>query len=101
LACGPASRRRRLDGQSAPEEIDTTPCSLNPVRANSSWNDVVSLFEFLGATVKGAGGSISVVDLGGVKLVRHRPHPGKELSKGRVREIRTYLEALGVDPDDL
>jgi hypothetical protein len=46
-----------------------------PVRANIAWADVVAMLEGFGATVKGAGGSMFEVDLGGVKAILHRPHP--------------------------
>jgi hypothetical protein len=73
----------------------------NPVRANIAWSDAVSMFEKLGATVKGVGGSMFEVDLNDVKAIFHRPHPGNELSKGRVRAIRTFLDQAGVSSDDL
>lgn len=73
----------------------------NPVRANIAWADTVAMFEGLGATVKGVGGSMFEVDLNGVKAILHRPHPGNELSKARVRAIRNFLDQAGVNSDDL
>jgi HicA toxin of bacterial toxin-antitoxin, len=73
----------------------------NPVRANISWNDVVALLAAAGCTVKGLTGSIFEFKLGNEKLLIHRPHPGKELSKGRVRSVREFLELLRINPDDL
>jgi HicA toxin of bacterial toxin-antitoxin, len=73
----------------------------NPVRANIAWNDAVSMFESFGATVNGVGGSMFEVDLNGVKAIFHKPHPGTELSKGRVRAIRAFLDQAGVNSDDL
>jgi hypothetical protein len=73
----------------------------NPVRANISWNDVVALLAAAGCTVKPLKGSIFEVKLGAEKLIIHRPHPGNELSKGRVRSVRDFLTLLGINPDDL
>jgi hypothetical protein len=72
-----------------------------PVRANISWNDVVALLVAAGCTVKPLKGSIFEVRLGDEKLIIHRPHPGNELSKGRVRSVRDFLTLLGINPDDL
>jgi hypothetical protein len=73
----------------------------NPVRANIAWNDAVAMAEAFGARVVPGGGSMFSFELGGVTAVMHRPHPGAEMSKGRVRAFRAFLDAAGADPDDL
>ena len=73
----------------------------DPVRANISWNDVVALLVAAGCAVKPLKGSIFEARLGDEKLIIHRPHPGNELSKGRVRSVRDFLTLLGINPDDL
>jgi hypothetical protein len=40
-------------------------------------------------------------ELNGISEVIHRPHPGGELSKPRVRAFRAFLNQAGADPDDL
>jgi hypothetical protein len=73
----------------------------SPVRANIAWNDAVAMAEAFGARVIPGGGSMFTFALGGVSVVIHRPHPGGELSKSRVRAFRAFLEQAGADPDDL
>jgi hypothetical protein len=73
----------------------------DPVRANISWNDMVALLSAAGCTVKPLKGSIFEVRLGAEKLIIHRPHPGNELSKPRVRTVRDFLTLLRINPDDL
>jgi hypothetical protein len=70
----------------------------DPVRANIAWDDVISLFEGLGASVGFAGGSMVTVVLNNVRAVFHRPHPGGELPKPLVRRVRLYLDQAGVGP---
>ena len=72
-----------------------------PVRANISWNDAASLLVAAGCTSRGLTGSIFEFKLGEEKLIIHRPHPGNELSKGRVRAVRDFLVLLRMNPDDL
>ena len=60
----------------------------DPVRANINWNDAVAMVEALGGSVVPGGGSMSSFELNGVSVTIHRPHPGGELSKPRVRPFR-------------
>lgn len=70
-----------------------------PVRSNIEWNDVVSLFIALGATVTQGKGSRVRVLLNDVKAVFHEPHPEKEMGKGAVRSVREFLENAGIEPE--
>jgi hypothetical protein len=72
-----------------------------PVRANIAWNDAVAVAEAFGALVVPGGGSMFSFELNGVSAVIHRPHPGNELSKARVREFRAFLVRAEANPDDL
>ena len=70
-----------------------------PTRANIAWDDVVSLVEHLGGSVRSeGGGSPRVFRLNGVRRVFHQPHPGGEIPQPMVRELRTYLTDAGIDP---
>jgi hypothetical protein len=69
-----------------------------PTRANISWEDAVSLFQALGATITPGGGSMFGFDLHGVTAVFHTPHPSRELPKTLVRRFRRFLEGAGVQP---
>ena len=71
------------------------------MRANVSWNDVVALLAAAGCTVRPLRGSIFEARLGDERLIIHRPHPGNELSKGRVRSVHDFLTILEINPDDL
>jgi hypothetical protein len=70
-----------------------------PVRANLLWTDVLSLMVALGAEVSEGAGSRIRFKLRGVRMVFHRPHPGKELDKGAVVTLREFLGNEGVGPD--
>ncbi len=73
----------------------------NPIRANISWNDAVAMVKAFGGIVAPSGGSMHSFELNGVTGVFHKPHPGNELSKPRVRAFRSFLGEAGVDPDVL
>jgi hypothetical protein len=69
-----------------------------PTRSNITWNDVVALFDALGAEISEGRGSRVRIALGGIRAVFHRPHPRKEVHKSMVRSIRRFLETAGVKP---
>jgi hypothetical protein len=73
----------------------------DPVRANISWNDAVTMAEALGAAFKPIRGSMYTVQLNGISTVLHRPHPGNEMDQSGVRAFRKFLARAGVTPDDL
>ncbi len=73
----------------------------DPVRANISWNDALTMAEAFGAVVAHGTGSMFSFELNGVSIVMHRPHPGNEMAKPGVRVFRRFLQEAGVDPDDL
>lgn len=45
----------------------------------------------------GSGSSVTF-ELNGERAHFHRPHPQKEALRYRVRDVRTFLERLGVEP---
>jgi hypothetical protein len=69
-----------------------------PVRANIKWNDVVSLIQSLGAVVTEGEGSRVNFTLRGERIVLHKPHPEKEISKAAVRSLREFLIDAGEAP---
>ena len=73
----------------------------DPVRANISWNDAVTMTEAFGAVFTPMRGSMYTVRLNGISTVMHRPHPGNEMVKPGVRAFRDFLALAGVNPDDL
>ena len=70
----------------------------DPVPANINWNDVMSLFNALGATVARGKGSRVRVLLNDRAAVFHEPHPQKETDKGAVKSLREFLNNAGVKP---
>jgi HicA toxin of bacterial toxin-antitoxin, len=73
-----------------------------PTRANILWTDIERLFLALGATVREGKASRVRIELNGIVLVFHRPHPNKETVKGAVESARDFLEEAGIvlDEDD-
>jgi len=71
-----------------------------PTAANLKWSDAESLLLALGATIRAGSGSRVRIELGGIRLTTHTPHPQKEMDKGAVDDLRTLLERAGVNPDE-
>lgn len=70
----------------------------DPVPANINWNDIMSLFIALGATVAQGKGSRVRVKLNEIRSSFHEPHPQKETDKGAVKSVRQFLIKAGVQP---
>lgn len=68
------------------------------IRANIAWDDVVSLFEALGADVSPTSGSMFGFDLRGVTAIFHKPHPSPECPKTLVKRFRVFLKEVGIEP---
>ncbi len=69
-----------------------------PVDGNLRWSRIESLFVALGCrVVEGAGSSVTF-ERDGRRATFHRPHPGKEALRYRVKAAREFLEKLGVGP---
>jgi hypothetical protein len=67
-----------------------------PTRANIRWDDAVALVKALGGIVVSLGGSAHRFTMpNGIWAVIHKPHPGSQLSKGRVEAIRDLLIRAG------
>jgi hypothetical protein len=70
----------------------------DPVNGNLEWTRIESLLQSLGCrVVEGAGSSVTF-EWQGMKLTLHRPHPGKEALRYRVRAAREFLERRGIRP---
>jgi hypothetical protein len=67
-----------------------------PVNGNIEWARIESLFVALGCRpIEGAGSAVTF-EHGGHKATFHRPHPGKEALRYRVRAAREFLAKIGV-----
>ncbi len=70
-----------------------------PTQASIKWKDVESLIIALGGEIeKGRSGSRVGIYLNGKVSVFHRPHPGNEMDKGAVKNMRAFLELAEVTP---
>jgi hypothetical protein len=65
-----------------------------PTRPDLTWREVESLLRALGAELKDGRGSRIRVLLHGRRASLHRPHPGKELTRGAVESLRDFLDHL-------
>lgn len=70
----------------------------NPVNGNMEWRKIEALLVALGSSVVESGGSQVSFYLGGKRLDIHRPHPGKEALKYRIKLVRDFLKSAGVKP---
>jgi hypothetical protein len=70
-----------------------------PIQSGINWNDVEHLIIALGGEIdhSRAGSRVGFLFNGKV-TVFHRPHPGKEMDKGAVKNLRDFLELCGVIP---
>jgi len=70
----------------------------NPVNGALEWSRIESLLVGLGCNVVEGSGSSVTFEKDGVKAYFHRPHPTKEALRYRIRAVREYLQAIGVQP---
>ena len=70
----------------------------DPVNGNIEWSRIESLLIALGCRViEGAGSSVTF-DWQGRRATFHRPHPGKEALRYRVRAARELLQCMEIKP---
>ena len=70
----------------------------DPVNGAIEWRRIESLLLAVGCTRTEGSGSSVTFELKGLKVRFHRPHPGKEALRYRVRDARAFLQAIGVEP---
>lgn len=68
----------------------------DPVNGNLEWRKIESLLIALEAEMVEGNGSRVLFKLNDEKLDIHRPHPGKEALKYRVKDVRNFLINTGV-----
>jgi hypothetical protein len=69
-----------------------------PTRGTVAWSDFLALMRALGADCEEAEGSRVRFMLHGEPVALHRPHPGRELRKYQVDQMRGYLDRKGIRP---
>lgn len=71
-----------------------------PTRSDVRWDELASLLRALGAEEhQGAGSRVRFV-LDGSILSLHRPHPKLDLRKYAVEDVRDFLAARGIEPEE-
>ena len=73
----------------------------NPLKSSVLWADVENLFKACGAHIEEGSGSRVCIMLNGIIAVFHRPHPQKEIDRGALKSVRSFLENAGVKYDDV
>ena len=69
-----------------------------PVNGNVEWSRIESLLIALGCRlIEGAGSSVTF-DWQGRRATFHRPHPGKEALRYRVKVTREFLQRMEITP---
>ncbi len=70
----------------------------DPVNGNLEWSRIEALLVALGCRVIEGLGSAVTFELEGRRANFHRPHPGNEALRYRVKAVREFLEKIGVQP---
>jgi hypothetical protein len=70
----------------------------DPVNGNIEWARIESLLIVLGCRVVEGPGSSVTFEWHGQRATFHRPHPGKEALRYRVKAARELLERIGARP---
>lgn len=70
----------------------------HPTPSNIRWNDVVSLIGALGNVDEKRSGSRVGFTVGERTMVTHKPHPGSEVGRASIRDIRDFLKDAGIEP---
>lgn len=69
-----------------------------PISGNIKWRDVEALLRNLGAVLSERAGSRVGVFLEGRVIFFHRPHPSPNMDKGAIRDLRKFLQSVGIRP---
>jgi hypothetical protein len=69
-----------------------------PTRGGIVLSDIEGLIRALGGEVREGEGSRVVFEVKGSRKYLHRPHPGKEVKKYQVDELREWFDKLEVRP---
>ncbi len=70
----------------------------DPINGNIEWMRIESLLNALGCrTVEGPGSAVTF-EYQSQRANFHRPHPGKEALRYRIKAVREFIEKIGVAP---
>jgi len=69
----------------------------DPINGNIEWRKIEALFVAIGCEIlEGSGSRITVLH-GEHECAFHRPHPGKEALRYRVKDARAFLASLEIE----
>jgi len=69
-----------------------------PINGALEWRRIEALLLAVGCSRTEGSGSSVTFEFSGRKVRFHRPHPGKEALRYRVRDARVFLQSIGVKP---
>ena len=69
-----------------------------PTPGTLAFSDIERLLLAVGCTLTEGAGSRVRFDKGGMALLCHRPHPGKEARRYQVEQVREFLQKLEIKP---
>jgi hypothetical protein len=69
-----------------------------PTRADVTWRSLKQLVTALGGTIQNGRGSRRRIKIGTRRANLHEPHPGPNMAKGAVEDVREFLKGLGIKP---
>jgi hypothetical protein len=70
----------------------------HPTPGNIRWNEIVSLIRAVGDVDEKRSGSRVAFTVNGLTHINHKPHPGSEVGRASVRDIRDFLKDAGIIP---
>ena len=70
----------------------------DPVNGNLDWLRIEALLRAMGCRVIEGPGSAVTFEHAGRRANFHRPHPGKEALRYRIKAVREFIEKIGVEP---
>ena len=70
----------------------------DPVNGNLEWHRIESLLQALGCRVIEGPGSTVTFENAGHRANFHRPHPGTEALRYRIKAVREFIEKIGIEP---
>jgi hypothetical protein len=69
----------------------------DPVNGNLEWLRIESMLNALGCRVIEGPGSAVTFECNGHRASFHRPHPGKEALRYRIKAVREFIEKTGIE----
>ena len=70
----------------------------DPVNGNLEWHRIESLLQALGCRVIEGPGSTVTFENAAHRAIFHRPHPGTEALRYRIKAVREFIEKIGIEP---